>query len=154
VGSFNFLRLVAAAMSELPALEDGERGVIVSTASIAGYEGQIGQAAYAASKGAIISLTLPAARELAAFGIRVLSVAPGFFRTPFMDYLPEEVHALLAETVPFPKRYGMPEEFAQLVVHIIVNRALNGETIRIDGAFRLPPWLLDRWTRRSPARQE
>ncbi|HYH20802.1 MAG TPA: SDR family NAD(P)-dependent oxidoreductase [Azospirillum sp.] len=139
VGSFNMLRLAAADMSTLEPLEDGERGLIVSTASVAAYEGQVGQAAYSASKAGIVGLTLPAARELAQFGIRVMAIAPGLFFTPMMQGLPEEVQASLGASVPFPKRLGKPEEFADLVLHCAENRALNGEVIRLDGALRLPP---------------
>lgn len=139
VGSFNMMRLAAAAMAGLEPLQDGERGVIVSTASIAAYEGQVGQAAYAASKGGIVSLTLPAARELAQFGIRVLAIAPGLFRTPMLLGLPPEVQQSLGDSIPFPKRLGDPAEYGQLVLHCVRNRALNGEVIRLDGALRLPP---------------
>lgn len=139
VGSFNMLRLAAAGMAALEPLADGERGVVVSTASVAAYEGQVGQAAYAASKGGIAALTLPAARELAQFGIRVMAVAPGLFLTPMMRTLPEEVQASLGASIPFPRRLGKPEEFADLVLHCVANRALNGEVIRLDGALRLPP---------------
>lgn len=138
-GSFNMLRLAAADMAGLEPLEDGERGIVVSTASVAAYEGQVGQAAYAASKGGIVSLTLPAARELAQFGIRVMTIAPGLFLTPLMRTLPEEVQAGLAASIPFPKRLGQPEEFADLVLTCVANRSLNGEVIRLDGALRLPP---------------
>lgn len=139
IGSFNMLRLAASDMAVLEPLEDGERGVVVSTASVAAYEGQVGQAAYAASKGGIVSLTLPAARELAQFGIRVMAIAPGLFLTPMMRTLPEDVQASLGASVPFPKRLGQPEEFADLVLTCVGNRALNGEVIRLDGALRLPP---------------
>lgn len=139
IGSFNMLRLAAADMSKLEPLEDGERGVIISTASVAAYEGQIGQASYAASKGGIVSMTLPAARELAQFGIRVLAIAPGLFKTPLMETLPPEIQKSLGDSVPFPRRLGSPAEFAALVGHIIVNRSLNGEVIRLDGALRLAP---------------
>ncbi|MFL9824072.1 SDR family NAD(P)-dependent oxidoreductase [Rhodoplanes sp. SY1] len=139
IGSFNMLRLAAAGMAGLDPLADGERGVIVSTASVAAYEGQIGQAAYAASKGGIVSLTLPAARELAQFGIRVLAIAPGLFLTPLMGTLPADVQASLAAAVPFPKRLGRPEEYADLVMACVGNVALNGEVIRLDGALRLAP---------------
>lgn len=139
VGSFNMLRLAAADMAALDPLADGERGVIVSTASIAAFEGQVGQAAYAASKGGIASLTLPAARELAQFGIRVMAIAPGLFLTPMMQTLPEAVQAGLGASIPFPKRLGKPEEFADLVLHCVANPALNGEVIRLDGALRLAP---------------
>jgi NAD(P)-dependent dehydrogenase (short-subunit alcohol dehydrogenase family) len=138
-GAFNMLRLCASEMSALAPVEDGERGVIILTASIAAYDGQIGQAAYAASKGAIVSLTLPAARELAQFGIRVVTLAPGLFQTPLMQELPPQVQADLAASIPFPKRLGKPSEFARLALHCITNTALNGEVIRIDGALRLAP---------------
>ncbi len=137
IGSFNLLRLVAAAMAEGPANEGGERGVIINTASIAAYDGQIGQAAYAASKGAIASLTLPAARELARFGIRVLTIAPGIFETPMMAGMTQEVRDSLAAGVPFPPRLGRPQEYAALARHIIENSMLNGEVIRLDGALRM-----------------
>ncbi|HSF47104.1 MAG TPA: SDR family NAD(P)-dependent oxidoreductase [Burkholderiales bacterium] len=139
VGTFNMMRLVAAEMAKLDPLEDGERGVIISTTSVAAYEGQIGQAAYAASKGGIVSLTLPAARELAQFGIRVLAIAPGLFLTPLLHKLPPETQKSLGESIPFPKRLGRADEFARLAVHIVSNLALNGEVIRLDGALRLPP---------------
>lgn len=139
IGTFNLLRLAAAGMSTLDALEGDERGVIVNTASIAAYDGQVGQAAYAASKGGIVSLTLPAARELARFGVRVLTIAPGLFATPLVAELPEEVQRGLAESIPFPSRLGAPEEFAALVVTCIENPFLNGETIRLDGALRMAP---------------
>lgn len=137
VGTFNMMRLCAEKMMGLDLLEDDQRGIIISTASIAAYEGQIGQSAYAASKGAIISLTLPAARELAAFGIRVNSIAPGVFMTPLVANLPKEVQENLAQSIPNPKRLGMPEEFAKLVIHIVENNYINGETIRLDGALRM-----------------
>jgi len=137
VGSFNMLRLAAAAMAEGPASAEGERGVIINTASIAAFDGQIGQAAYAASKGAIASLTLPAARELARFGIRVMTIAPGIFETPMMAGMTEEVRASLSAGVPFPPRLGRPDEYAALARHIIENSMLNGETIRLDGALRM-----------------
>jgi NAD(P)-dependent dehydrogenase (short-subunit alcohol dehydrogenase family) len=139
IGSFNMMRLVAAAMQGLSPLADGERGVIVSTASVAAYEGQIGQSAYSASKGGIAALTLPAAREFAQFGIRVLAIAPGIFGTPMLRALPQEVQDSLGASVPFPKRLGSPSEYAALVLHCIHNAYLNGEVIRIDGALRLPP---------------
>jgi NAD(P)-dependent dehydrogenase (short-subunit alcohol dehydrogenase family) len=139
IGSFNMMRLVAAQMSKVDALEEGERGVIISTSSVAAFEGQLGQAAYAASKGGIASLTLPVARELASFGIRVLTIAPGLFLTPLLQTLPEEVQKSLGASIPFPSRLGLPEEFAALVSHMVENRFLNGETIRLDGALRLPP---------------
>ena len=139
IGSFNMMRLAANEMSKLDALADGERGVIVSTTSVAAYEGQLGQAAYAASKGGIVSLTLPAARELAQFGIRVLAIAPGIFHTPLLYELPQEVQDSLGASIPFPKRLGKPDEFASLVLHLIDNVYLNGEVVRLDGAVRLPP---------------
>ena len=139
VGSFNVLRLVAAEMAKRDAGADGERGVIINTASVAAYEGQIGQAAYAASKGAVVSLTLPAARELAQFGIRVLAIAPGIFLTPMLKALPGDAQQSLAQAIPFPKRLGRPEEFAHLALHMIGNVMLNGEVVRLDGAIRLAP---------------
>ena len=126
-------------MSALDPLDDGERGVIINTASIAAYEGQVGQAAYAASKAGVVGLTLPAARELARVGVRVVTIAPGLFHTPMVEGLPAEVQKSLAEGIPFPSRLGMPEEYAALVEHIIGNRFINGETIRLDGALRMPP---------------
>jgi len=139
IGSFNMLRLAAAEMAKLEPLEDGERGVVVQTASVAAFDGQVGQAAYAASKGGVVSMTLPAARELAQFGIRVLTIAPGLFLTPLMAELPAATQESLAASIPFPKRLGNPDEFAELVLSCVANRALNGEVIRIDGALRLPP---------------
>jgi NAD(P)-dependent dehydrogenase (short-subunit alcohol dehydrogenase family) len=139
VGTFNMMRLAAADMVPLGEMDDGERGVIVTTTSVAAFEGQVGQAAYAASKGGIASLTLPAARELAQFGVRVLSIAPGLFQTPLLGALPPEVQASLAAAIPFPKRLGLPDEFAQLVVHMVENLSLNGEVVRLDGALRLAP---------------
>jgi len=139
IGSFNMMRLAAADMAKLEPLADTERGVIVSTASVAAYEGQIGQAAYAASKGGIVSLTLPAARELAQFGIRVLTVAPGIFLTPLLKSLPDDVQASLGASVPFPKRLGDAREFADLVLHMVRSAYLNGEVIRLDGALRMQP---------------
>ena len=139
VGSFNMMRLAAAEMSIAEPLQNGERGVIISTASVAAYEGQIGQAAYAASKGGIVSLTLPAAREFAQFGIRVNAIAPGLFETPLLQGLSDEAKASLSSAIPFPKRLGMADEYAKLVLHIIENSYLNGETIRIDGALRMQP---------------
>jgi len=139
VGTFNLLRLVAAGAQGLPALEDGERGVIINTASVAAYDAQIGQPAYGASKAGVVGLTLPAARELARFGIRVVTIAPGLFQTPMMASLPAEAQASLAAAVPYPPRLGVPSEFAALALHIIANRMLNGETIRLDGAIRLAP---------------
>ena len=137
IGSFNMLRLAAEAMAEGGGDEGGERGVIINTASIAAYDGQIGQAAYAASKGAIASLTLPAARELARHGIRVMTIAPGIFETPMMAGMTEDVRASLAAGVPFPPRLGRPQEYAALARHIIENSMLNGEVIRLDGALRM-----------------
>jgi len=137
VGTFNMMRLVAADMTELPELIGGERGVIVNTASIAAFEGQIGQAAYAASKGGVASLTLPAAREFARSGIRVMAIAPGLFLTPLMHGLPQEVQASLAASVPFPARLGQPDEFAATVLHIVGAAMLNGSVIRLDGALRM-----------------
>jgi len=137
IGSFNMLSQAAAVMSAGQANEAGERGVIVNTASAAAFEGQVGQAAYAASKGGVVSLTLPAARELARFGIRVATIAPGLFLTPMMETLPSEVQASLGKSVPFPSRLGRPEEFAALALHIVENEMINGETIRLDGALRL-----------------
>lgn len=139
IGTFNALRLAAADMATLDPLEDEERGVIVSTASVAAFDGQIGQAAYAASKGGVASLMLPAARELAQYGIRVCAIAPGIFATPMLRGLPEEVQQSLAASVPFPKLLGKPEQYADLVLHIIENRYLNGEVIRIDGSLRMAP---------------
>ena len=139
IGTFNAMRLAAADMQSLDPLEDGERGVIVSTASVAAYEGQIGQAAYAASKGGVVALTLPAARELAQFGVRVNAIAPGIFSTPMLQALPEETQKSLAVSVPFPKLLGRPEQYADLVLHIVENRYINGETIRLDGALRMAP---------------
>jgi len=139
IGSFNVLRLAAAAMSQNEPGPDGERGVIVNTASVAAFDGQIGQTAYAASKGGIVGLTLPAARDLAAYGIRVVTIAPGLFDTPLMAGLPEAARASLGEQVPFPSRLGQPSEYAALVSHIFANRMLNGEVIRLDGALRMAP---------------
>jgi len=139
IGSFNLMRLAAAAMTALSALDDGERGVIISTASVAAYEGQIGQAAYAASKGGIVALTLPAAREFARSGIRVNAIAPGLFATPLLLGMPRAVQESLAQSVPFPARFGKPEEYAALVLHVIENPMINGEVIRLDGAIRMQP---------------
>ncbi|KAA5833914.1 SDR family NAD(P)-dependent oxidoreductase [Pseudomonas chlororaphis] len=137
IGSFNLMRLAAAAIANSEPNADGERGVIINTASAAAFDGQIGQAAYAASKGAIASLTLPAARELARYGIRVMTIAPGIFETPMMAGMSDEVRASLAAGVPFPPRLGKPDEYAALVGHIISNSMLNGEVIRLDGALRM-----------------
>jgi len=139
VGSFNILRLAAADMQSREANEDGERGVIISTASVAAYEGQIGQAAYSASKGGIVAMTLPAARELAQFGIRVLAIAPGLFMTPMMESFSQEIQDSLAATLPFPSRLGKPEEFGRLVKDMVENPILNGEVIRLDSALRMAP---------------
>jgi NAD(P)-dependent dehydrogenase (short-subunit alcohol dehydrogenase family) len=139
VGTFNLLRLAATAMNENEPDEGGERGLFVSTASVAAFEGQIGQIAYAASKGGIVAMTLPAARDLASRGIRVMAIAPGLFDTPLLAGLPEPARAALGATVPFPSRLGLPEEFAQLVAAIAENPMLNGETIRLDGAIRMAP---------------
>ncbi|WP_372397702.1 SDR family NAD(P)-dependent oxidoreductase [Azospirillum sp. HJ39] len=139
IGSFNILRLAAADMAKLEPLPSGERGVIVNTASVAAYEGQIGQAAYAASKGGIVALTICAARDLARNAIRVMTVAPGLIGTPMLLNMPQEVQDSLAATVPFPKRFGTPEEYARLVQHILENEMLNGDVIRLDGAIRMAP---------------
>lgn len=139
IGTFNMLRLAAGAMAANAPGADGERGVIVNTASIAAYDGQIGQAAYAASKGGVAALTLPAARELARSGIRVVTIAPGIFETPMMAGMPQEVQDSLGASVPFPARLGRPEEYAELVRHVLANRMLNGEVIRLDGALRMGP---------------
>jgi len=139
IGTFNMMRLAAADMAALEPLEHGERGVIVSTASVAAYEGQVGQVAYSASKGGVVGLTLPAARDLAQFGIRVLTIAPGIILTPLLKSLPDDVQQSLAASVPFPKRLGAPTEFARLVQHCIENGYLNGEVIRLDGALRMAP---------------
>ncbi|HEX5147930.1 MAG TPA: SDR family NAD(P)-dependent oxidoreductase [Candidatus Limnocylindrales bacterium] len=139
LGTFNVIRLAAAAMAEVAPGIDGERGVIVNTASVAAFDGQIGQAAYAASKGGIVSMTLPLAREFARIGVRVVTIAPGLFATPMMGHLPDDVRHSLGDSVLFPRRLGDPREFAALVCHAIENPMLNGETIRLDGALRLPP---------------
>jgi NAD(P)-dependent dehydrogenase (short-subunit alcohol dehydrogenase family) len=139
VGSFNLLRVAAAEMIALDPLAEGERGIIVSTASVAAYEGQIGQAAYSASKGGIVSLTLPAARELARYGVRVVAIAPGVFETPMVEGLPQNVRDSLAASVPFPSRLGRPAEYAALVLHLCQNSMINGEVIRLDGALRMAP---------------
>jgi NAD(P)-dependent dehydrogenase (short-subunit alcohol dehydrogenase family) len=139
IGTFNMIRLVAAGAQELPPLADGERGVIVSTASVAAYDGQIGQAAYSASKGGIVAMVLPIARELARAGIRVNAIAPGLFATPMLLTMPQNVQDSLAAQVPFPSRFGQPEEYARLAMHIVENAMLNGECIRLDGAIRMQP---------------
>ena len=139
VGSFNVAKAAADLMQHNAAGDDGERGVIINTASVAAYEGQIGQAAYSASKGGVVGMTLPMARELARFGIRVNTIAPGIFWTPMVDGMPEAVQQSLSASIPFPSRLGRPEEFADLVAYIVGNRYINGETIRLDGAVRLAP---------------
>ncbi|MEO8011692.1 MAG: SDR family NAD(P)-dependent oxidoreductase [Dokdonella sp.] len=139
VGSFNLAKAAAAAMQHSAAGDDGERGIIINTASVAAFDGQIGQAAYAASKGGVVGMTLPMARELARFGIRVMTIAPGIFWTPMVDGMPSAVQESLSASIPFPSRLGKAEEFADLVAYIIGNRYLNGETIRLDGAVRLAP---------------
>jgi NAD(P)-dependent dehydrogenase (short-subunit alcohol dehydrogenase family) len=139
VGTFNMIRLATAEIVKLDPLEDGERGVIVCTASVAAFDGQVGQEAYAASKGGLVSLTLPLARDLSQFGVRVATIAPGLFLTPLMAELPQPVQDSLAASIPFPKRLGKPAEFAQLAASIIENMALNGEVIRLDGALRMAP---------------
>jgi NAD(P)-dependent dehydrogenase (short-subunit alcohol dehydrogenase family) len=138
-GTFNVIRLAAEVMSETPPLDTGERGVIVNTASVAAFEGQIGQVAYSASKGGVVGLTLPVARELARFGIRVVTIAPGIFDTPMMASLSQAVRDSLGQQVPFPPRLGRPSEYAALVKHILENEMLNGEVIRLDGAIRMGP---------------
>ncbi|MGQ3048229.1 MAG: SDR family NAD(P)-dependent oxidoreductase [Niveispirillum sp.] len=140
IGTFNMLRLAAAGMQGLePVTADGERGVIINTASVAAFDGQIGQAAYGASKGGVHALTLPAARELARSGIRVVTIAPGIFLTPMMLGLPQDAQDSLGKQVPFPSRLGKPEEYASLALHIVANSMINGETIRLDGAIRMAP---------------
>ena len=139
IGSFNMIRLASDAMSKAEANAAGERGVIINTASVAAYDGQIGQAAYAASKGGVVAMTLPVARELARFGIRVMTIAPGIFETPMLLGMPQEVQDALGKMVPFPSRLGKPAEYAALARHIIENEMLNGEVIRLDGAIRMAP---------------
>ena len=139
IGTFNCIRLAAAHMARNAPTADGERGVVVNTASVAAFDGQIGQAAYSASKGGIVGMTLPVARDLAELGIRVVTIAPGIFETPLLGTLPENVRASLAAQVPFPKRLGRPDEYAALAAHIIENVMLNAETIRLDGAIRMQP---------------
>jgi NAD(P)-dependent dehydrogenase (short-subunit alcohol dehydrogenase family) len=140
VGTYNVMRLAAAALQQADTINaDGERGVIISTASVAAFEGQIGQASYAASKAGVAALTLPAAREFAQFGIRVLAIAPGIFHTPMMDVLPAEAQESLGASIPFPSRLGKPEEFADTVLYMAGNTMLNGEVIRLDGAIRMAP---------------
>ncbi|AJP56893.1 3-hydroxy-2-methylbutyryl-CoA dehydrogenase [Pandoraea vervacti] len=139
IGTFNVLRIAASAMAEAEADAEGERGVVVNTASVAAFDGQIGQAAYAASKGGVAALTLPAARELARVGVRVVTIAPGIFETPMMAGMTPEVQAALGASVPFPPRLGRPSEYATLVRHIVENTMINGEVIRLDGALRMAP---------------
>ena len=139
VGTYNVIRLTAARIAALPPLADGERGVMLCTASVAAYDGQVGQEAYAASKGGLVGMTLPLARDLAQWGVRVVTVAPGLFLTPLMAQLPPEVQQSLAGSIPFPKRLGQPQEFAALAAHIVTNVHLNGEVIRLDGALRMAP---------------
>ena len=139
IGTFNCIRLCAAVMASNAVDEDGERGVIINTASIAAYDGQIGQSAYSASKGGIVGMTLPLARDLSRLGIRVMTIAPGIFDTPLLGTLPAEVRAQLGASVPHPARLGRPDEYAALAQHIIENAMLNGEVIRLDGALRMPP---------------
>ena len=139
VGSFNVAKACADVMQHNEAFEDGERGVIINTASVAAFEGQIGQAAYSASKGGIVGMTLPMSRELARFGIRVMTIAPGIFWTPMVDGMPEHVQESLSASIPFPSRLGQPGEFAELAGHIIESTYLNGTTIRLDGGVRLAP---------------
>lgn len=139
IGTFNVIRLASDQMSKNEANELGERGVIINTASVAAFDGQVGQAAYSASKGGVVGMTLPIARELAAYGIRVMTIAPGLFHTPMFDSLPEEARDSLGKMVPFPQRLGYPEEYALLAESILTNPMLNGETIRLDGAIRMQP---------------
>ena len=139
IGTFNSIRLAAAAMARNEPGTDGERGVIINTASVAAFDGQIGQAAYSASKGGIVGMTLPLARDLARHGIRVMTIAPGIFDTPLLGQLPDSVRESLGQSVPFPQRLGQPADYAILAEHIIENNMLNGEVIRLDGALRMPP---------------
>jgi NAD(P)-dependent dehydrogenase (short-subunit alcohol dehydrogenase family) len=139
IGTFNMLRLAATDMSKLEPQESGERGVIINTASVAAYDGQIGQSAYSASKGGIVGMTLPIARELAQFGVRVLTIAPGLFLTPLLANLPQEAQDSLAAAIPFPRRLGSPDEFAALALHMVENPYLNGEVVRLDGSLRMAP---------------
>jgi NAD(P)-dependent dehydrogenase (short-subunit alcohol dehydrogenase family) len=138
-GTFNMIRLATAAMSKLEPLATGERGVVINTASVAAFDGQIGQAAYSASKGGIVGMTLPIARELAQYGIRVLTIAPGLFLTPLLAGLPQEAQDSLAAAIPFPRRLGQADEFASLAAHMVDNPYLNGEVVRLDGALRMAP---------------
>ena len=139
IGTFNCIRMTSTDMVELEPLADGERGVVINTASVAAYDGQVGQAAYSASKGGIVGMTLPVARDLADKGVRVCTIAPGIFETPLLGTLPDDVRTSLAASVPFPKKLGQPEEYAQLARQIVENVMLNGETIRLDGAIRMAP---------------
>jgi NAD(P)-dependent dehydrogenase (short-subunit alcohol dehydrogenase family) len=139
IGTMNVIRLAAEQMVKNQPNQDGEKGVVINTASVAAFEGQIGQAAYSASKAGVVGMTLPIAREFAGYGIRVMTIAPGLFDTPMMASLPENVRAALGNMVPFPKRLGLPTEFAELAKHIVENRMLNGEVIRLDGAIRMQP---------------
>ncbi len=139
VGTYNVIRLAAARMARLEGLDDGERGVIVNTASVAAFDGQVGQEAYAASKAGVAGMTLPLARDLAQWGIRVNTIAPGLFATPLLQELPAEVQQSLASSIPFPKRLGLPAEFAALAAHMVANGHLNGEVVRLDGALRMAP---------------
>jgi 3-hydroxyacyl-CoA dehydrogenase / 3-hydroxy-2-methylbutyryl-CoA dehydrogenase len=139
IGTFNVLRYASTAMIGTDPLEDGERGVCINTASIAAFDGQVGQIAYSASKGGVVAITLPAARDLSQYGIRVNTIAPGLFDTPLLGALPEEARQKLGAGVPYPQRLGAPSEYADLACHIVENRMLNGETIRLDGALRMPP---------------
>ncbi len=139
IGTFNVLRLSAAAMAKGEPMADGERGVVINTASVAAYEGQVGQVAYASSKGGVLGMTLPAARDLTSVGVRVVTIAPGTFDTPLLASLPDKVRDALAAGIPFPRRLGQPAEYAQLVASIVGNAYLNGEVIRLDGALRMPP---------------
>ncbi|APV51933.1 3-hydroxyacyl-CoA dehydrogenase [Betaproteobacteria bacterium GR16-43] len=139
IGTYNVIRLAAARMAVLDPREDGERGVLLCTASVAAFDGQVGQEAYSASKGGIVAMTLPLARDLAQWGIRVCTIAPGLFLTPLLHQLPEDVQKALAASIPFPRRLGKPEEFASLAIQVITNTSLNGEVIRLDGALRMAP---------------
>jgi NAD(P)-dependent dehydrogenase (short-subunit alcohol dehydrogenase family) len=139
IGTYNVVRLAAARVAKLDPLADGERGVIVNTASVAAFDGQVGQEAYAASKAGVAGMTLPLARDLAQWGVRVCTIAPGLFATPLLKELPDEVQQSLAASIPFPKRLGHPNEFAELALHIVTNGHLNGEVIRLDGALRMAP---------------
>ncbi len=139
IGTFNVLRFAATAMIAAEPLDDGERGVCVNTASIAAFDGQVGQIAYSASKGGVVGMTLPAARDLSQYGVRVNTIAPGLFDTPLLAALPQEAREKLGAGVPFPRRLGLPAEYAQLACHIVENRMLNGEVVRLDGALRMPP---------------